>query len=147
MLANTINPIHLKLFKPMRQKAELFSTLIETVADEFEIPMLDVFGIQDFENLAYWAEDMVHFSGQGHIRVANDAAALLDLNYRYVNPELTAVSRGLVETAKWVTRDVLPFFDRKLKGVTSGDGMQPKHSALSPYSPRVNHPNWEMTIR
>jgi hypothetical protein len=90
---------------------------------------------------------MVHFSGQGHIRVANDAAALLDLNYRFVNPELTAVSRGLVETAKWVTRDVLPFFDRKLKGVTSGDGMQPKHNALSPYNPMINHPNWEMTIR
>jgi lysophospholipase L1-like esterase len=144
VLANTINPIHLKLFKPMRQKAELFSTLIETVADEFEIPMLDVFGIQDFENLAYWAEDMVHFSGQGHIRVANDAAKLLDLNYRFVNPELTAVSRGLVDTARWITRDVIPFFDRKLKGVTSGDGMQPKHSALSPFSPTVNQPNWEM---
>lgn len=144
MLANTINPIHLKLFKPMRQKAQLFSTLIETVADEFEIPMLDVFGITDFENLGYWAEDMVHFSGQGHIRIANDAAALLDLKYRFVNPELTPVSRGIVETTRWIARDVIPFFDRKLKGVTSGDGMQPKHSVLSPFAPGVDQPSWKM---
>jgi lysophospholipase L1-like esterase len=144
VVANTINPIHLKVFKPMRHKAELFSTLIETVADEFEVPVLDVFGIREFENLSYWAEDMVHFSGQGHIRIANDAAALLGLNYRFVNPELTAVSRGLIDTARWIARDVIPFFDRKLKGVTSGDGMQPKHSALSPFDPGVSQPNWEM---
>jgi lysophospholipase L1-like esterase len=144
VVANTINPIHLKLFKPMRQKAELFSTLIETVADEFEIPMLDVFGIRDFENLGYWAEDMVHFSGQGHIRIANDAAEMLGLNYRFVAPQLTPVTRGLIETSRWIARDVIPFIDRKLKGVTSGDGLAPKHSELTPFRAEVNQPFWEL---
>lgn len=145
VVANTINPIHLRLFKPMRQKAELFSTLIETVADEFDVPVLDVFGIREFENLGYWAEDMVHFSGQGHIRIANDAAEILGLKYRFVTPELMPVSRGLIETSRWVVRDVIPFFERKLKGVTSGDGLEPKHQSLEIFRPTSANSNWELT--
>ncbi len=144
LLANTINPLHLRLFKPLRPKAELFSTLIETVADEFDVPVLDVHGVRDFENLGYWAEDMVHFSGHGHIRIANDAAKALGLNYRFVELEPTPVSRGLIETSRWIARDVIPFFDRRLRGVTSGDGLEPKHLALEPFRFDTEQPTWEL---
>lgn len=135
VLVNTINPIHLKLFKPLRHRAALFSTVIETVADDFDIPVLDVYGMTEFSDLAMWAEDMVHFSGHGHIRVANAAAEVLNLEFRYLEPELHRVSRGLVETVRWVKRDVIPFFERRARGVTSGDGMQPKQLSLEPYKP------------
>lgn len=144
VLANTINPLHLNLFKPLRHKAELFSTLIETVADEFDVPVLDVYGIKDFEQLVFWAQDMVHFSGHGHIKIANQAAQILNLNYRYPEVQPSVITRSALETVKWVTRDVIPFFDRKLKGVTSGDGMQPKHLELRPYRPEIKHPTWEL---
>lgn len=135
VLVNTINPLHLRLFKPLRHRAALFSTIIETVADEFEIPMLDVFGMTDFANLGMWAEDMVHFSGNGHIKVANAAAELLQLDFRYLEPELRPATRGLIQTVSWITRDVIPFFNRRIRGVTSGDGLQPKHQSLEPYQP------------
>lgn len=141
VLVNTINPLHLKLFKPLRHRAALFSTIIETVADEFDVDVLDVFGMQDFADLALWAEDMVHFSGHGHIRVANAAAELLRLDYRYLRPELPEVSRGLHATFRWFIRDVIPFFQRRAKGVTSGDGMQPKHLELEPYG---TQPHWDL---
>ncbi|QKJ24738.1 SGNH/GDSL hydrolase family protein [Aquiluna borgnonia] len=147
VVANTINPLHLRVFKPLRHKAELFSTLIETVADEFDLPVLDVYGIRDFEQLVFWADDMVHFSGHGHIAIANQAAELLNLNYRFPQPDisqLAPVSRGLIETVRWVGRDVIPFFDRRLKGKTSGDGMLPKHLQLTPYAPKDQHPTWEL---
>jgi hypothetical protein len=44
----------------------------------------------------------------------------------------------------WVGRDVIPFLQRKLKGVTSGDGMDPKHLKLQSYKPLVDHPNWQL---
>ena len=147
VVANTINPLHLNVFKPLRYRAERFSEMIEDVAAEFEIPVLDVYGIQDFKELMYWAEDMVHFSGHGHIAVANQAAKLLDLNYRFpeLDPqELAPISRSILETMAWVKRDVIPFFQRRLKGVTSGDGMDPKHLTLEAYKPKVDHPNWEL---
>ena len=147
VVANTINPLHLRVFKPLRYRAERFSEMIEDVAAEFEIPVLDVHGIQDFSQLMFWAEDMVHFSGHGHIAVANRAAKLLDLNYRFpeLDPqELTPVTRSILDTATWVRRDVVPFFNRKIKGVTSGDGMDPKHLKLEAYKPKQDHPNWQL---
>ncbi len=136
VLVNTINPIHLRLFKPLRHRAALFSIIIETVADEFDVPVLDVFGMADFADLAMWAEDMVHFSGHGHIRVANAAAELLGLELRHLEQELRPVKRGFVQTISWIVRDVIPFFNRKFRGVTSGDGMESKHQLLEPYGPK-----------
>jgi len=147
VVANTINPLHLRVFKPLRYRAERFSELIGDVAAEFEIPVIDVFGIQNFQDLLYWAEDMVHFSGHGHIAVANQAAEILELRYRYpeIDPSQYApVTRNLIETLAWVGRDVIPFLQRKLKGVTSGDGMDPKHLKLQNYKPVIDHPNWQL---
>ena len=147
VVANTINPLHLRVFQPLRYRAERFSEMISEVAQELEIPVLDIYGIKDFSELMFWAEDMVHFSGHGHIAVANRAAKLLDLRYRFpeLDPiELTPVTRSLLETALWVKRDVIPFFQRKLKGVTSGDGLDPKHNKLESYKPELDHPNWQL---
>lgn len=150
VVANTINPIHLRVFRPLRQRAKEFSGMIGEVACELDIPLIDVHGIADFEHLMYWAEDMVHFSGHGHIAVANQAAALLDLRYRYpeLDPqELSLISRGIVETFQWLVRDVAPFIQRRLKGITAGDRMLPKHMSLENYSPDLTHPNWELIPR
>lgn len=147
VVANTINPLHLRLFKNLRKRSERFSNMIQQVADDLDIQVLDVFGIEDFEQLMFWAEDMVHFSGHGHIAVANKAARLLDLDYRYpeLDPqELTPLTRGMLETIRWVFRDVIPFVDRRIKGVTSGDGMSPKLEQLVPYERKQRHPHWEL---
>ena len=142
MVANTINPIHLRVFRPLLPKAERVTGLIEEVAAEFDVPVIDVYRIDSFKDLCFWAEDMVHFSGHGHTRVANQAAELIGLNYRFAEvpqQELGAPARGLLATAAWVRRDVLPFIDRRLKGRTSGDGLEPKISSLEPYAPAVDH--------
>ena len=147
VVANTINPLHLRVFKPLRHRAERFSQMIDRVARDFEIPVLDVYGIKDFESLLFWADDMVHFSGHGHIAVANRAAKILNLRYRYpeLDPiELDPISRGMSETFRWIIRDVIPFFSRKLRGVTSGDGLEPKHTKLAPFNPKREHPHWEL---
>jgi lysophospholipase L1-like esterase len=147
VVANTINPLHLKIFKPLRYRAERFSEMVGDVAAEFEIPVIDVFGIQNFQQLLYWAQDMVHFSGHGHIAVANRAAEILELRYRYpeIDPsQYPPVTRNMVETLTWIGRDVIPFVQRKLKGVTSGDGMDPKHLKLQNYKPVIDHPHWQL---
>lgn len=150
VVANTINPIHLRVFKLLSQRARDFSIMIGEVARELNIPLIDVHGIKDFEHLMFWAEDMVHFSGHGHIAVANQAATLLDLKYRYpeLDPqELSIISRGIVETFAWIIRDVIPFIQRRLKGITAGDNMLPKHLTLENYNPTISHPNWELIPR
>jgi len=144
VVANTINPLHLRIFAPLRIRAERVTDLVESVAQEFKLPVIDVYRIQNFRDLCFWADDMVHFSGHGHARVANEAAALLNLNYRFEEAEaenMSAPARGLADTVEWITRDVIPFFQRRIKGVTSGDGLRPKWPTLEPYAPSVSHWN------
>lgn len=147
VVANTINPLHLRVFKPLRYRAERMSEMIAEVATEFEIPVLDLYGIDCFADLRYWADDMVHFSGHGHVKVANEAAKLLGLNYRFKEEtpnELLTPARGVLETMRWIKRDVIPFAHRKFKGVTSGDGLNPKSDALESFS-FLRSPHWELT--
>ena len=151
VVANTINPLHLRIFRPLLHRAKAFSEMIEDVALELDVPVIDVHGIENFRHLMFWAEDMVHFSGHGHIAVANQAASMLGLKYRYpeMDPqELSVFSRGIVETVEWLIRDVSPFIQRRLKGITAGDRMLPKHMTLDQYVPSTSsHPNWELIPR
>lgn len=138
VVANTINPIHLRVFKKLAPKAQRMTDLIERVAGDLGIRVIDVHRIDSFADICFWAEDMVHFSGHGHVKVANRAAEVLGLSHRMPEAahfDMTPPDRGLVGTLKWVYVWVIPFFERRIKGTSSGDGMQPKHLELVPYSP------------
>jgi len=137
VVANTINPIHLKVFKRMAPRAERLTRMLERVAAEFGVRIIDVHGIDSFSELYYWAEDMVHFSGHGHIKIANRAAEVLGLNHRMPEAKLedmTAPSRTFFATLEWVRVHVIPFISRRIRRTSSGDGMLPKHLKLVPYS-------------
>lgn len=144
VLVNTINPLHLRVFRPMAYRAKRVTSMIESVAAEFCVPVLDVFRIEGLRDLCFWAEDMVHFSGHGHIVIANRAADLLGLRYRFRETprhEMSAPNRNLLSTLQWVRRDVIPFFERKVQGRTSGDGLEPKLPTLAPFSPLAS---WDL---
>jgi lysophospholipase L1-like esterase len=137
VVANTIRPAHLKFFRKVLPRAYRMSQMIDRVAASLGIPVIDVHGIEDFTDLVYWAEDMVHFSGHGHIRVANEAAATLGLTHRIpeaARHEMTAPSRNLLATLRWYKEYVLPFIERRLRGTSSGDGLTSKHLQLVPFA-------------
>lgn len=134
VVVNTINPTHLNVFRPMARKAKIMTDLIESVAAEFEVPVLDLFSMNEFSRLQYWAEDMVHFSGHGHIKVANRAAELLGIEGRIdETPEhqMVVPGRSPIATARWMWVHVFPFWGRRLRGASSGDGLNPKHVELT----------------
>jgi phosphatidylinositol alpha 1,6-mannosyltransferase len=136
LVANTIRPSHLRVFRGMLPRASRMSQMVERVAREFGIQVIDVHGTDDFSKLAYWAEDMVHFSGHGHINVANQAAELLGLDYRMPEAhesEMISPPRGPIATLRWIVVYVIPFIERRVRGTSSGDGMTSKHQLLVPY--------------
>lgn len=130
VVANTVNPTHVPLFRPILHKARKMSELINSVADEYQVPILDIFQIKEFRHLELWCDDRVHFSGHGHIKIANHAASLLSLEHGYEEQSLDEIvgpDRSLRAKLAWVIRDVMPYVARRIKGVTSGDGLEPKH--------------------
>lgn len=136
ILSNTINPIHLMVFRPLAKLATKMTLMIERVASDMNVPVHDVHRIESLAAVSYWAEDMVHFSGPGHIKVANEAAKLLGLTFRISeldDCEIAKPSRGPIGTSKWLLVHVVPFFWRRIRRVSSGDGLDPKLPTLETY--------------
>lgn len=135
LVATTIRPNHLRLFKVVLPKAQAISEMLVRVAGEMQVPVIDIHGIDSFSDLRYWAEDMVHFSEHGHIKVANRAAEILGVPHRMREShptEMQKPSRGPVATTRWFVLYALPFLKRRILGTTSGDNMAPKHLTLVP---------------
>jgi lysophospholipase L1-like esterase len=137
IVANTINPCHLRFFGPVRPNAERMSRMIDRVAVELGFPVIDVYGMAELKHLEFWHRDMVHFSEIGHTHIANAAAELLETTSRYTPRDYEpsfATDRRLGETVAWFLRDVVPFIDRRLRRTTAGVGIAPKLPALVPWS-------------
>ena len=133
VVATPINPRHLKVFTPIYRRATVLSEALREICAEYGIPVIDVHQIEKLNHLGYWAEDMVHFSGHGHILVANEAAKTLGLSHRIPELESSLIEaplRNFFATLRWIKVYVIPFIGRKIRGVTSGDGLEPKLPVL-----------------
>jgi lysophospholipase L1-like esterase len=135
VVANTINPIHLRFFGPLKPNAARMSAMIDRVAGDLDFPVIDLYGMDQSAHLEFWHHDMVHFSAIGHKRIANAAAEILGIGSRFEMPAYVpsfAADRRLPETLAWLARDVVPFLERRLRRTSSGVGIAPKLPALQP---------------
>jgi lysophospholipase L1-like esterase len=133
VLVNTVNPVHLGMFRLLSGKARAMSQLINDVALEYEVPLLDVFNMNEFEHLQMWCDDMVHFSGHGHIRIANRAASLLGLDQGFDELEIAEIEkpdRSAKAVCVWFVKHVMPYIGRRIRNTSSGVGLEPKHESF-----------------
>ena len=132
LLINTVNPVHLKLFQPLSFKARAMTELINSVGAEYSVPVLDLFEMNEFSNLEFWCDDMVHFSGHGHIRIANRAAQILGIDQGFEETDLDQMvrpDRRPLAVVKWTIQHVVPYLIRRVRRRSSGDGLEPKHDS------------------
>lgn len=86
--------------------------------------------------------DRLHANAAGHERIAAAAAEALGLPgadgaWREPLPPAPPVPRGraLRADARWAVAHLTPWISRRLRGVSSGDGIEPKRPALAPVDP------------
>lgn len=128
VLINTVRPAHTTLAKLMIGRSRQMSNIIERIGAEFGAPVVDVHSMREFERLDFWASDLVHFSSNGHVRVTNEVAAELGLDLRdETGFVLGRLRLGPLDFCSWLARDVIPFWSRKVRGITSGFGRAAKH--------------------
>jgi phosphatidylinositol alpha 1,6-mannosyltransferase len=131
VLINTVRPAHTTLAKVLIPRSREMSRIIARIADEFGTPVVDLHSVCEFEHLDFWSQDLVHFSAKGHARLTNEVAASLALDCRDESVHLDGRTRlGLFSFVSWLSRDVVPFWIRKVRGVTSGFGRAPKHTTF-----------------
>jgi lysophospholipase L1-like esterase len=140
LVANSINPVHVRAFSSGRARAERMTEMIEDVAAEMGCGVIDLFRHELLHDVRAWARDRVHFGVGAHSSVANAAAGVLQLSKRILMPESDVLSdarHSARDLAAWMARDVTPYFVRVARGTTAGDGVVAKRPRLSPID---NHP-------
>jgi hypothetical protein len=105
--------------------------------------VVDVGSEPALQDRRLWHEDRLHLAPAGHVRVAAavlevlgvDDPALLGGVPGWWREPLAPGARparraDVLADVRWVRRYLTPWVIRRLRGVSSGDGLQPKHLEL-----------------
>ncbi len=86
-----------------------------------------------------WCSDRLHANGDGHARIAGAAAAALGLDdgsrawaAPLPDPPRRSAAVRYAADAVWMGRHLTPWVVRRIRGVSSGDGREPKRPELAP---------------
>ena len=121
----------------------VLNTGIRAVARREDALLIDVGAVPVFYDRRVVHDDRLHLAAEGHARVAAAVLEALGVTdphitggppgwWRDAMPGQPALSRraDLVADVRWVCRHRLPWVGRRIRGVSSGDRVLPKHVEL-----------------
>ena len=101
--------------------------------------VVDIYTMRSLHDPRMWGEDRIHFSSEGHARVAAQVLWTLGLPYEardWVEPLEPADPLGRFESLQadreWVAAHLRPWIRRRLRGESSGDARHPKRPEVLP---------------
>jgi lysophospholipase L1-like esterase len=103
------------------------------------IVVVDLFPVRVFDDPRMWAEDRLHFSAEGHRRVAEAILQALgrppSFDWREPLPPAAPVPRltRIQNDARWLRLHVWPWVLRRITGTSSGDNRAAKRPTLERY--------------
>ncbi len=119
-------------------RIESFNQTIGEIAERQGALLIDL-AADDIDHPAMWATDRLHASSIGHERIADLAAASLgieqlDPGWEAALPAHRPPSRPrrIAHDTAWAARHMVPWIVRRIRGVSSGDGIEPKRPELGP---------------
>lgn len=126
---------------------------IRTAADRHGFRLVDLYNAPSMRELDTWAIDRVHASTKGHILFAAAAAEALNLpgsNHDWAYPSAGATRRsvraGAYEQLRWTQDSFFPWIWRRLRGLSSADGREPKRPQLDSLSKPSRPANAERRV-
>ncbi|MFS8641220.1 MAG: saccharopine dehydrogenase NADP-binding domain-containing protein, partial [Symbiobacteriaceae bacterium] len=100
--------------------------------------LVDLWPMQSLRDPRAWSEDRLHLNAEGHRLVAAKVLDVLGVpskdDWRKKWPPLEAVDPWTKrrEDTLWLKNHVVPWIGRRIRGVSSGDGVPPKRPELAP---------------
>jgi lysophospholipase L1-like esterase len=124
-----------------------FNIAVRRAASRHGAVLADVGEVGALHDRRMWHEDRLHLVRHGHVRIAAAALESLGIDdpaqlggrpgwWRQPLSELpTGRAEALVADVRWVRRHLLPWVGRRLRGVSSGDGLDCKRPELIELTP------------
>jgi len=131
----------------LRGRIAAYDMHLRGIADERGADLVDLWSMRVLSDPRMWSPDRLHLSPQGHHRIALRTCEILGVpqpeDWRVpLPPDPLAVAVAPRSAAVWLTarrQDLrwarefaMPWFNRRLHGNSSGDGLPPKRPDLSP---------------
>lgn len=117
-----------------------------SIAKDHDCFVMDFWGVPIFDDARFWAADRLHLSPAGHALVAHNAADALQIGdsaWRTPpppEPPMPWLQRRR-EDGAWVAEYLGPWLTRRLRGGSSGEGVEPKRPTLSPVKSTSSTPH------
>lgn len=123
----------------VRAKVAIYNGHLHAIADRHGAMLVDLWGMSPLVDVRAWSDDRLHFSPEGHRRIALRTAEVLGVpvaeDWRDPWPpvEPTPWLRSRQEDLAWTKAHLLPWVRRQLRGESMGDGLVPKRPELSTF--------------
>ena len=149
MVFTGFDPKAFPVLRLIRGKSAVLTMHVREIAARRGCLMVDLWTMRILTDRRLWTPDRLHLTPDGHRRVALLACEVAGLapeaDWR-APLQVTPDRRGLVGAAttwavarwndvEWVLEHAAPYVSRRLHGVSSGDGVEPKRPALLPLYP------------
>ena len=122
----------------VRGKVAIYNANLRAIADRHGCRLVDLWAMGPLADVRAWSDDRLHFSPEGHRRIALRTAEILDVpvleDWRDPLPpvEPTPWLRSRQADIAWTRTYLLPWVRRQLRGESLGDGLLPKRPDLQP---------------
>jgi lysophospholipase L1-like esterase len=124
----------------VRGKVAIYNGHLRAIADRHGARLVDLWAMPVLIDGRAWSDDRLHFSAEGHRRIALRTAEVLDApvdeDWREPWPPLepTPWLRSRRADLAWTRTHLLPWVGRQLRGESMGDGLVPKRPELQPFA-------------
>ncbi|MBM7849741.1 lysophospholipase L1-like esterase [Arthrobacter roseus] len=124
------------VFGKTRGRTAIYNELVREIAENHGADIVDYWRMREFRDWRYWDTDRLHMSTAGHTLMARKVLDVMRTSHRIDVPGLETRPalgrlRQLRADAQWAREYVGPWMGRRLRGVSSGDSLNPKFPTIT----------------
>ncbi len=125
------------VFRTIRGKVAIFNENVRKVAKRHDCVVVDQWALEELQDSRFWAGDRLHLNALGHHTIARAALDALNVPHDLAPMDppplpLRTWRQARKEDVVWAREHLVPWVIRRIKHVSSGDGIEAKRPRPEP---------------